>query len=264
MSDTAVLTVTTRGHVAAVDEEYAAGKVREALGVSSDPAPVARLVLTAHEDPAREEPASAKVDVDLHRRSLRAHATAPTMHEAADALDARLRRRLGRVEARPPGAVRRLRDAAGAEWRHGQARTPRGPVFPRPAEEREIVTRKLYPLGPVTVEEAAFELDELDHDFYLFANVESGEDALLVRTVEGLELLEPVETTQLDDRAVDVRRSTVAVVPLTVDAAREILDLGDEPFAFFLEGGRGRVLYRRYDGHYGLIVPAEEPAAVIA
>src|SRR5690606_19588023 len=43
------------------------------------------------------------------------------------------------------------------------------------------------------------------------------------------------------------------------------LDMTGEPYVFFEdpETGRGAVAYRRYDGHYGVIVPAdEEPEAV--
>ena len=37
----------------------------------------------------------------------------------------------------------------------------------------------------------------------------------------------------------------------------ERLDASAEPHIFFANAttGRGNVLYRRYDGHYGLIVP---------
>jgi hypothetical protein len=43
-----------------------------------------------------------------------------------------------------------------------------------------------------------------------------------------------------------------------LEDAIAILDLGDEPFVFFLDEqtGDGSVVYRRYDGHYGLITPA--------
>jgi hypothetical protein len=48
---------------------------------------------------------------------------------------------------------------------------------------------------------------------------------------------------------------------LELDTARELLDEGDLPFVFFVDPltRRGRVLYRRYDGHYGLIVPSDQP-----
>ena len=36
--------------------------------------------------------------------------------------------------------------------------------------------------------------------------------------------------------------------------------MSDEPFLLFrnADTGRGNVLYRRYDGHYGLVTPADE------
>ena len=33
--------------------------------------------------------------------------------------------------------------------------------------------------------------------------------------------------------------------------------MGGEPFFLDAESGRGNVLYRRYDGHSGLITPAD-------
>ena len=45
---------------------------------------------------------------------------------------------------------------------------------------------------------------------------------------------------------------------MTTEEAREMLDLTDRPFVFFLDqgAGRGQVLYRRYDRHYGSLDPA--------
>jgi len=45
---------------------------------------------------------------------------------------------------------------------------------------------------------------------------------------------------------------------MTEDQAVTHLDLGGDPFVFYVDAGtgRGRVLYRRYDGNYGLISPA--------
>jgi hypothetical protein len=44
---------------------------------------------------------------------------------------------------------------------------------------------------------------------------------------------------------------------MTTEEAREMLDLIDHPFVFFLDPGHGlgRVRYRRDDGHYGLPEP---------
>jgi ribosome-associated translation inhibitor RaiA len=253
--------VTTRGLVAPPDVGYVERKVRARLAESGDPAPSARVVLTAHEDPARERAASAKAGLDLHDgRTLRAHAAAATMHEAIDALDARLRRRVAVAEHEIGDDRRRLRPDAEGDWQRGQVPTTRPSYFPRPVEEREIVAHKEYSYGPMTVDEAADDLERLDHDFYLFENLETGEDDLIARVPGGYELHEPSASCPLSERAVSMRPSPVRPVPLELDAAREALDLSEEPFLFFLapRDHRGRVLYRRYDGHYGLILPAGE------
>jgi hypothetical protein len=56
--------------------------------------------------------------------------------------------------------------------------------------------------------------------------------------------------------AVEVDRASAPA--LTEAEAIDRLDLSGSPFVFFVDSadGRGRVLYRRYDGHYGLITPA--------
>jgi Sigma 54 modulation/S30EA ribosomal protein C terminus len=45
---------------------------------------------------------------------------------------------------------------------------------------------------------------------------------------------------------------------LTLPEAVDQLNLTERPFLFFADAadGRGRLLYHRYDGHYGLITPA--------
>jgi hypothetical protein len=50
---------------------------------------------------------------------------------------------------------------------------------------------------------------------------------------------------------------------LTLPQAQQRLDVDDEPWLFFKDpaSGRGQVLYRRYDGHYGLITPTGESVA---
>jgi hypothetical protein len=46
----------------------------------------------------------------------------------------------------------------------------------------------------------------------------------------------------------------------------ERLDMSGERFVFFVDPQtrRGAVMYRRYDGHHGLVQPAEQPAAARA
>ena len=55
---------------------------------------------------------------------------------------------------------------------------------------------------------------------------------------------------------------TVSQVPaarLTVTEAEDRLEAFRQPFLFFVNNqtGRGNLIYHRYDGHYGLIEPAD-------
>ena len=104
-------------------------------------------------------------------------------------------------------------------------------------------------------EAAAAEMLLLDHDFHVFTDAASGENALVYSRPDGVLAL---------------RRqggSGSYVAPFVIDAdpvptigvedAIERLNLTDDPFEFFVDAssGRGAVLYRRYDGHYGLVSP---------
>ena len=65
-------------------------------------------------------------------------------------------------------------------------------------------------------------------------------------------------TGAADNTAVEVTVLNQDPPELTLSEAEERLDNRHERFVFFLnpETGRGNVIYRRYDGHYGLITPA--------
>ena len=173
-----------------------------------------------------------------------------------------LHRRIDRAEARLHriNVRRETGQPAPDEWRHGDLPAPRPRYFPRPVDEREVVRRKTFALAPITVDEAAFDLDQLGHDFYLFTELQTGADSVLRRRDDGeFELLCASATTpDLAHAAAPIHLRQGAVVESTVEEAEERLDVTDEPFVFFrsAENGRGNVLYRRRDGHYGLIVTA--------
>lgn len=232
----------SRGPTTADDVAYARRKVAAVGRLARGPVLFVKVDVTVHDDPGRERPAFAKAELDLNGQLVRAHATGSTVTEAVDLLEARLRERMERSAHRAESL--HLRHRNGASWHHGDAPTPRPVGFPRPVEERELVRRKSFAVGAETPDEAVDELEQLDHDFYLFTNVETGDDNVVHRLGDDrYELLERAEARGLDE-------------------ATDLLDLGDEPFVFFRDPttGRGRVVYRRYDGHYGLIVPADDGA----
>jgi hypothetical protein len=252
-----VVVVHTSGAVTDYVVAYARRKVASSFSLAPRPVRFAKVDLVVHRDPARTRTAFAKAELDLDGRFTRAHAVGATAAEAIDALDARLRDRLERDVHR--AAAQRLRHRADDEWRHGDEPTSPSPYVPRPVEEREIVRRKTFAFDALSPEDAALELEQLDHDFYLFTSATTGDDNVVFRAEEGgYELIEPPRDTP-PTSGTAMRRSNLRPAVMTVDDAIELLDLGQEPFVFYLDAttGRGNVVYRRYDGNYGLITPAD-------
>jgi hypothetical protein len=180
--------------------------------------------------------------------------------EAVDLLEERLRRRLERSTRFERNSSRPDLPKNG-EWRHGDLPTQRPEYFERPVDEREVVRHKTFALEPLTCDEAAFDLDLLAHDFYLFTDVDTGADSVIFHADADshLELMQAADEVRVSPNcAAPVTASSQHPVEMTVAEAEERLDASHEPFVFFInpETHRGNVIYRRYDGHYGLITPA--------
>ncbi|MCU0266836.1 MAG: sigma 54 modulation/S30EA ribosomal C-terminal domain-containing protein [Actinomycetia bacterium] len=239
--------------------EYARDKVTAALGHAPEPVLYARVRLRYAGDRAVARPAVAQVVADCNGRSIRTEFDAPTMHEAVDGLQSRLRRRLDRL-ARDWEELRDRRSPAVAhEWRHGDEPTRRPAHFPRPAGQREVVRRKAFELAAVTPDEAAFDLELHDYAFHLFHEIATDQDCVIARTPEGYRLsrLDPA-VGESPGGAVTVELDPVPAPELSLAEATDRLGLTGAPFVFFrdTDSGQGCVLYLRYDGHYGLITPA--------
>lgn len=236
MTKPLAVTVTLRGNVGPGAARYARTKIATVLEEIREPVLDAHVVLDWHRDPARKRPALAEVGVDVNGTMIRAMSVRPTMQEAVDELEERLRRRIRRLENRER-ARHRHAPSGEHQWRHGDPPRPTYAHFARPVDEREIVRHKAHPDIELSSEEAIYEMEMLDHDFYLFRDAETGSPAVLRR-------VEP------HSYAVD------ALPPsLTEAQARARLDASGEPMVFYIdaESGEARVLYLRYDGHYGSI-----------
>jgi len=245
--------------------DYAERRVRSVLRYAHQPVLHARVRLTRHHDPAVSRPVTAQSNLDVNGRLVRAQVVARTAQEAVDQLHDRLRQRLRHVQERVAGhweARRgRMPTAEPHEWRHAAEPTHRPPYFPRPAGEREIVRHKSYTIDRCTVDEAAFDMAAMDYDFHLFTELGSGQDSVLYYDESGGYRLAQL-TPQPDALAPHHIQLTVSdrQAPLlsTVEAT-ERMNVWVRPFLFFLDAdrGRGALLYHRYDGHYGLITPAD-------
>lgn len=100
--------VTLRGHVGHYIGEYAQAKVAAALAAAEGHVLGARVVLDVRRSHA-DGTAVAEAVVDLDGRSVTAKASAPTMLEAVDRVEARLRRQLVDVRSRARDRARRPR-----------------------------------------------------------------------------------------------------------------------------------------------------------
>jgi ribosomal subunit interface protein len=249
----------THGDVSDAAKQYATEKITQLARYTRRSIVYAVLRLSVEPGRAIERPAVAEATLDLGGSIVRAHVAARDPMAAVDLLDDRLRRRLER-QARRTGRTHRS-PASSDGWRHGDLPTQRPEYFERPVEEREVVRHKTFALAPMTCDEAAWDLDMLGHDFYLFTDIESGSDAVICHHEDDghLELRRAESSAGPPGRIV----ASVVVSPheppeLSLTEAEERLDNGRERFVFFVnsESGRGNVVYRRYDGHYGLIDPA--------
>ena len=243
--------VTLRGSVEDFAAAYARVKLSSALSVAPGEVIAGHVVLVHRRDPAVRSHAVAEASAQVGGQLLRARSAAPTMTEAIDDLEYRLRRQLVQLRDRSRTRHRWTGVATGHEWRHGDRPRQRMPWYPRPAWTREVVKRKSFASAPMSVDEAAYEMDLLDHDFFLYRDSGSGRPALVHRLPGGGYGVQGVEPR---GQAVTV---TAEPPPprMTEAEARARLEADQEPFVFYVDAdtGEGRVLYHRFDGHYGLI-----------
>jgi ribosome-associated translation inhibitor RaiA len=217
----------------------------------------ARVTLRQLPDPALERPATAKATLDVNGRLVRAHVAAKTMDDALDRLEERLSRNLKDLEE-----MRRVgRHATGAveegEWRHGNLPAVEPEYLARPVEERELRRHKTHELSAVTPEQAVLDMAALDRAFYLFTNVDTGEESVVYRRPNGEIGLLCVHPREAEGAGAPLAPDPSPAPVLGAEAAIARLDASGEPFVFYVdaETKRGNVLYRRFDGHYGLIEP---------
>ncbi len=248
-------TITVRGNVPDQMVAYGRKHILAVVEHAAVPVLMAELRLDHHADPARTAGYHVEMTIDLDGTPLRARRSAQTMTEAIDGASARLRRRMEAALERPQAMQLRHRDTA--SWQHDDQPSTRREFFPRPADERTVVRRKTFALRPESIDEAIDDLENLDHDFFLFVHDLTHAEAVVYRTGHGYGLMQRVETPEAIKDAVAPLELGPHPPRTTLKDAVAILDETGAPFEFFIDSinERGIVAYRRYDGNYGLIVP---------
>lgn len=141
----------------------------------------ARVVLAIETNPRVEKRARAEIQVNLPGGLVRVEEMDADMYAAID-------KAVDRLET----ALKRYKE------RHFD-RTVAAPVAvdataepTEPEEEGQIVRVKRFVLRPMSPEDAAFEMENLQHDFYMFRNAQTDEINVIYRRRDGnYGLLEP-------------------------------------------------------------------------
>jgi hypothetical protein len=149
------------------------------------------------------------------------------------------------------------------------------PWHPRPWPDRTrralagagdgvITRRKAYELLRGTPVQAVAVMDAMYYDVHLFTDSETGEDAVVYRAgPSGLRLARqrrmcpPASSLTASSARVPLIVNPQPTPNLTEAAAVDRMRDQGPAFLFFNDAdtGRGRLLYRRYDGNLGLITP---------
>jgi ribosome-associated translation inhibitor RaiA len=255
--------ISTTAGVALRDKDRAIDKIDHVVRSLDVPVLHVDVRLTLDSDPGRDRPAHARALLNVNGDPIRVQVAASTMDEAVDLLDQRLRRRLTSLAEHRQAIRKRGASSPDGEWRHGDHSGERAPHYDRPQSERSVVRHKSFATPDASVDEAIFDLESMDYDFYLFTESTSGHDAVVWRNADGtygLQFANGDGPLPQVDTVAEVAVDGRSVPELTTDEAIESLDAGSVPWLTYRDpdNGRARILYLRYDGHYGMLTPAGE------
>ncbi|MEV6212683.1 sigma 54 modulation/S30EA ribosomal C-terminal domain-containing protein [Kitasatospora sp. NPDC051914] len=189
----------------------------------------------------------AQVNAEVDGRRIRVQETARGVGEALDRLADGLRRRITSVTGTwTPRA-----------WPQPN-RTPAPPI--RPADGPPPIARVKSPsLVWCSPDAAVRTLDAMDYRIHLFTDPATETDAVVFRVgPTGYRLARTIAAAPPRNTAAPLTVSPHSAPLLAEEQAVERLVGAELPFLFYAHpaDGRGRVLYRRFDGRLGLITGA--------
>jgi ribosome-associated translation inhibitor RaiA len=217
-----------------------------------------RLTLRHPETRAARSRWVADASLVLDGRQLAAHTTGKDAVQAAKEVADRLRRQMRRVQDAGTAMRNEPRATEKALGSLAHERDHRPGKRLKPAELRDVIPqRTAYPF-PETTLDAVADLVDLDLEFLLFRHARTGEDVVLHRRDDGrLGLLHPPGSPLADENDLVVPEPSRYPEPIPLSRARDEMDVLDHRFLYFIDAadGRGKVLYLRHDGDYGLVEP---------
>lgn len=217
---------------AAVDRSLTEGSVDDAE---------LRLRATANLDDSGPF-AVVQANARINGQSLRAQVTAPTVSDLPGAIADRLKAQI--IALHSSWAPR----TGPQDERLWPARTV------RPAPERQLVRLKSVDLEALEPTEAMRRMDQGDYNFYLHRSLATNETCLLYRVgPTGYRIATPSHHSRPSGLVAPLTWDPQAPLHFDVSGAVQHLNRTDFPFLFYTGDAGATVMYRRYDGHYGLI-----------
>ena len=166
-------------------ERYAWEKVERVRKFFDDERSVARAeVELIHErNPSVSEPEVAETTLFINGTVLKAREASGDMYASIDGMSDKLERQ-----------VRRYRGRQIDRWQGRLKSASPEPVAADDEEDlkRRIVRTKQFQMKPMSIEEAALQMELLDHDFFVFTSADTGEINVVYRRRDGnYGLIEP-------------------------------------------------------------------------
>jgi hypothetical protein len=246
----------TRGPVPEGAVELARDRVTALLRLSREPVLSARVKLTVRAEHGRRRLAMAQANLDVDGRPVRAQAVAETMWRAVNELRDRLLIRLARVSRDWPVRRGDRPLTTPREWRPSGVPGRRAPELAPPDRDRYVVRHKIIKPFLATPLEAALDMELLDYDFYLFIDAVTGDDCVIDRNGTKYRVVRLTPTAgKANGNGGPVMVDHEPAPVLTPAQALGRLTAQSLAYVFFSdpETHGSRAVYRRYDGHYGVI-----------
>ena len=219
-----------------------------------------RLTLRHVQQGRTRLPYVAEARMTFNGLHMAAHTAGRTPEEAVAQAEERLRRRLRDLVGadialrNEPRSIQRALDDLPPDRRY----RPEARI--KPPEERQVVRRRTYADDAASTYEAIADMLDLDEEFHLFRHVRTGEDVVVYRRDDGrIGLIHPPGSVLADESDdVVLAEPSRYSEPLTLEQARAEMDVVNHRFLYYIDAAddRGRVLYLRHDGDYGLVEPA--------
>lgn len=160
------------------------------------------LELEVHKNPSIAEPCMAEATIFTRGPVIRAHDSSTDMYAAIDLVTDKLVRRVKKYHDRVHGKTRKGHEkltleaglpvplAAAADLDEFQSAVPGS----GDSDNGRVVKIKQFALKPMSIDEAALQLELIGHSFFMFTNADTSRTNVLYRRNDGhYGLIEPVE-----------------------------------------------------------------------